>query len=220
MEDFKNFLNFNIFQNISILNLLISTVVVIIIYYILNTYFFKPVKTNTPLTEPYVDITPYETPSQKAIINPTYLDQTARAINPNDLQYTSEVIDKQSEEIKKLRKKVIKLTETIEEGIQPTEIFYRKKLSNQYYPVVPIMNEISNDNYLNIYDDDFSNKTLSTTQFLSQTRPSKFYGSDVHFTSDLCDNYCETQDKNALLNPEIDLVRPLDQNNIQKILRK
>lgn len=194
------------------INLIISAIIVIVLFYLYKKYYCNNNNNINNKIEKFED-------APKNIINPTYLNSNKTKVDPSkDLKYTSEVIEKQSEEIKKLRKKVVSLTEKIEEGLEPTEIVYRRKLSNKNYPIVPVLNEV--DKYLNLYDDDFSNKTLSTVQFLSQTKPSKFYGSDVHFTSELCDNYCETQDKNVISNPNIETPRPLAQNDATKLKRK
>jgi hypothetical protein len=133
-------------------------------------------------------------------------------------EYSDKVIDEQNNEIQRLRKQLFKLADIVTEGPEEeTPKFYRKKLSNTYYKVAPYVSG-SND-YLTLEDDDFSTKTLSTIKFLSQTQPSKFWGNEVNFPDELCDNFCETDDKNAKYNEQIDLVRPINQTgyvNLQK----
>jgi hypothetical protein len=144
------------------------------------------------------------------IINPTYLKER------QDPVYTQEVIGRKDAEIMKLRNQVRKLAEVIDGGEEDenlmTKKFYRRKLNNANYGVAPFLSTLPDD-YLNLYDDDFSNKTLSTVKFLSQTRQSKFYGKEVHYPTELCDNFCETEDKNAGLNEQVDLVRPVKETS-------
>lgn len=128
------------------------------------------------------------------IRNPAYLDDT----------YAKKVIDKQSHQIKRLRKKLRKMTDKLDDVAGGA----RRKLSNKYYRPKPFLAQTPNAS-MNLNDGDFSAKTLSTTKFLSQTRSSKFYGDEIHLPSELCANYCVKNDKNAQLHPQIDSVRPI-----------
>jgi len=128
-------------------------------------------------------------------------------------QYTHAVIDKQQNEINRLRTQIKKLAEIIDSGDDTTtnRYFYRRKLSNSLYKVAPTIS--AGDDYLSLYDDDFSTKTLSNIKFLSQTRASKFYDTEVHFPTELCGNFCTTTDNNAVQNEQVDLVRPISQTS-------
>lgn len=202
--------------NIDNINIFLMILIIFIVFWIFKNFIENFILTNKNryTKENYNE--------RDFIIIPNYLQENNKNNiknnenneNKDNIEYTDKVINKQEKEIRKLRNRVVNLIDKLENGTERNEIFYRRKLSNANYSVAPLMNQISNDEFLNLFDDDFSNKTLSTIQFLSQTRPSKFYGSEVQFTSELCDNYCETQDKNAIFNPQVDLVRPIEENKI------
>jgi hypothetical protein len=127
---------------------------------------------------------------------------------PEDsVAYAQAIIERQGATIKNLQKKLKNIA--LNEGAGPCNTMYRRKLSNKYYRPQPFLAHPGIDNLLNLNDDDFSNKTLSTIKFLSQTRPSKYFGSEVHFPTELCGNYCSTSDPNAQYHEQIDLVRPI-----------
>lgn len=141
------------------------------------------------------------------IENPDYLKQPP---SEKDL-YEAGVINDQMHEIRRLRGQVQKMAEMIDEG-NPYKIpkFYERKLSNKYYKVMPYMAVGVNDGTsLNLYDDDFSTKTLSTIKFLSQTRKSRFFGDEVHFPTELCGNSCPTSDINVAYHEQFDSTRPI-----------
>lgn len=146
------------------------------------------------------------------IENPQYLKQSP---SQSDL-YDASVMNDQMHEIRRLRGQVQKLAEIIDEGNEfKLRKYYSRKLSNKYYKVMPYMAVgVNNGTSLNLYDDDFSNKTLSTIKFLSQTRKSNFFGNEVHFPTELCGNFCSTSDPNAAYHEQIDLVRPIVPPNI------
>lgn len=154
-------------------------------------------------------IDPTRTPNYDAgvIVEPSYLND--RAARPSEsIIFAQSVIDKQADQIRTLRKKVQQLAYRLDD--EGTNKFYRTKLSNKYYRPKPFLSNGSGfDNVLNLGDDDFSTKTLSTIKFLSQTRPSKYFGEEIHFPSELCGNFCTTSDPNAQLNEQIDLIRPI-----------
>lgn len=140
------------------------------------------------------------------IINPDYLN------SGDGLTYEQNVINKQREENRYLREKIHSLVDRLDDvlsyGNSYNDVFYRRKLNNENYMVNPHISS-TDQNYLNLEDDDFSGKTLSTIKFLSQTRNSKYFDNDIHFPSELCGNFCSTSDPNALFHENIDLVRPL-----------
>tara|TARA_R100001163_G_scaffold65473_2_gene62759 strand:- start:6845 stop:7651 length:807 start_codon:yes stop_codon:yes gene_type:complete len=125
--------------------------------------------------------------------------------NEDTLAYSQGVIERQAEQLKYLRKRVKRLAFQIDDA----NMFYRKKLSNKYYRPKPFLADPGVNNLLNLNDDDFSTKTLSTIKFLSQTRPSKYYGTEIHFPTELCGNFCTTSDTNAQLHEQVDTVRPI-----------
>jgi len=125
------------------------------------------------------------------------------------MSYAQSIIDRQAQQIKNLRKRVKKMAFKIDDS----SAFYRKKLSNKYYRPKPFLANYKTENAMNLTDDDFSGKTLSTIKFLSQTRPSKFFGNEIHFPTELCGSYCSTSDPNAEFHEQIDLVRPISPTN-------
>lgn len=142
---------------------------------------------------------------ESLIINPTYLKNDI-----NNLSYSESIIEKQRNENRELRSKIKQLAEKIDDMDGNNiwnDVYYRRKLSNKYYTVSPHMSGM-NDDYLNLAEDDFSGKTLSTIKFLSQTRSSKFFDNNIEFPSELCGNFCATDDKNAKYNENIDMIRP------------
>lgn len=126
---------------------------------------------------------------------------------PESEAYAYGALEKQANEIRRLRRKIKRLAMQVDDN--PARKFYRTKLSNKYYQPKPMLAVIPDLNAVNLNDDDFSTKTMSTIKFLSQTRPSKFYGDEIHFPNELCGSYCETNDKNVQLHEQIDLVRPI-----------
>ncbi len=183
-------------------------VITIIIVFLLVLYFVV-----TPFSQTEGFTTDVATVADQMIIRPPYLAERTDPI------YTQEVIQRKDFEINKLRSQVQKLAEIVDgnEDEMLPRTFYRRKLSNKYYPVAPALT--GQDNFLNLNDDDFSNKTLSTIKFLSQTRQSKYFGSEVHYPTELCDNFCETEDHNAALNEQVDLVRPVQAASIIPIVK-
>ena len=130
--------------------------------------------------------------------------------SPEDsLAYAQGIIERQGETIKHLRKKI----KNIAINQDSCNTFYRKKLSNKYYRPKPFLADPGISNVLNLDDDDFSTKTLSTIKFLSQTRPSKYYGTEIHFPTELCGNFCSTDDPNAQFHEQIETVRPVSPTN-------
>lgn len=128
--------------------------------------------------------------------------------SPEDsVAYAQAIIERQGATIKNLQKKLKHIA--LNEGNTPCSTMYRRKLSNKYYQPKPFLAHPGIDGLMNLNDDDFSNKTLSTIKFLSQTRPSKYYGSEIHFPTELCGNFCSTSDPNAQYHEQIDLVRPV-----------
>lgn len=125
----------------------------------------------------------------------------------NSLSYAQELIDRQQRQIKSLRHRVQQLALDKNDSQ-----FYRKRLSNKYYRPKPFMAH-SYDNVMNLHDEDFSNKTLSTIKFLSQTRSSKYFGDEIHFPTELCGSYCSTSDRNSQLHENIDRIRPVTPAN-------
>lgn len=139
-------------------------------------------------------------------------------LNPSSTEsdaYAQSIIERQASQIRDLRKQVNSLMDKVDDGNK----YYRKKLSNKYYRPKPFMSH-AYQNMMNLNDEDFSNKTLSTIKFLSQTRSSKFFGDEIHFPTELCGNYCSTSDKNAALNEQIDLVRPISPTNALGLVQK
>lgn len=139
------------------------------------------------------------------IIEPSYLNRDAQ-LDESGI-YAQEIIDRQSNQIRNLRNRVKGLVEKLDDtGNQ----FYRRKLSNKYYKPQPFLAYSGvNLSMMNLDDDDFSNKTLSTIKFLSQTRSSKYFGDEVHFPTELCGNFCSTSDPNRIYNSQVDSIRPI-----------
>ena len=138
---------------------------------------------------------------------PSYLNE--EDYPDQSISYAQSIIQRQAEQIKNLRKKVKKLAFKIDDS----NAYYRKKLSNKYYQPKPFLANYKTENVLNLNDDDFSGKTLSTIKFLSQTRPSKYFGNEIHFPTELCGNFCSTSDINAEFHEQIDTVRPISPTN-------
>lgn len=136
--------------------------------------------------------------------HPSYLENQDI---PESEAYAYGVLEKQANEIRRLRRKLKRLALQVDDN--SARKFYRTKLSNKYYGPKPMLAKIPEINGVNLHDDDFSTKTMSTIKFLSQTRPSKFYGDEIHFPTELCGSYCKTDDKNVALHEQIDLVRPI-----------
>jgi len=137
--------------------------------------------------------------------------QTPSVLKENNIpesdSYAYGVVEKQAHEIRRLRRRLKQIALKVDDN--SSNKFYRTKLSNKYYRPKPILNKLPDVAALNLHDDDFSNKTLSTIKFLSQTRPSKYFGNEIHFPTELCGNYCTTNDKNVQMHEQIDLVRPI-----------
>lgn len=143
-------------------------------------------------------------PAEVGIVQePPYLKKETSEDGSESYAYS--VVNKQAKEIRNLRKRLKKMAEKLDDT---GNMFYRRKLSNKYYRPRPFLSHAFN-NSMNLYDDDFSTKTLSTIKFLSQTRSSKFHGDEIHFPSELCGHHCTTSDPNAQLHEQVDLVRPV-----------
>lgn len=134
----------------------------------------------------------------------------------NNNQASQVVIERQAKQIRKLKKKIKKMAGKVEDSTRTT---YRKKLSNKYYRPKPFIAHIENQNLLNLHEDDFTGKTLSTTKFLAHTKKSNYFEKDVHFPNELCGNMCPTSDHNAINSPQIDLVRPIVPTNYQPVVK-
>jgi len=143
----------------------------------------------------------------EAVSEPSYLRASGRPMDAS--VYREAVINKQTDVIKNLRAQMRKLAEQIDDQ---QSLYYRKKLSNKNYQPKPFLSHIEHE-VLNLSDDDFSTKTLSTTKFLSETRASKYFGDDIHFPTELCGNFCKTQDPNAKFHEQLDIVRPITPTN-------
>lgn len=141
------------------------------------------------------------------VIEPTYLKESNYPMDSDS--YKEAIINKQTDEIRRLRTKMRRLAERIDD--QDNQ-FYRRKLSNKNYKPKPFLAHTDHE-VLNLYDDDFSTKTLSTIKFLSQTRSSKYYGDSIHFPTELCGHYCSTEDPNAKFHEQLDIVRPITPSN-------
>lgn len=148
-----------------------------------------------------------------SIINPEYLNNKNHSYD-----YALNTIKRQKNENSYLRNRIKELVSKIEDCGGTTRQFYRRKLSNNYYPVMPHISSFD-QNYLNLYDDDFSTKTFSNVAFLSQTRSSKFFDDKVHFPNELCGNFCSTEDPNFLQNEQIDGIRykPISNDSTTRI---
>ena len=132
--------------------------------------------------------------------NPNYLNNQQ---TDSTGVYAQSVINRQAKQIKNLRSKIMSMANEID-----NHGFYRKKLNNQNYKPKPFLSSTGQSDMLNLYDDDFSNKTLSTIKFLSQTRESKYFGDEIHFPTELCGNFCSTSDPNRGTNAQVDSIRP------------
>lgn len=139
------------------------------------------------------------------IIEPSYLNSKKQP-DQNEI-YAQGIIDRQANQIRNLRTRIKDLADQLEDQGNP---FYRRKLSNKYYKPRPFLANNGLQNLMNLNDDDFSNKTLSTIKFLSQTRESKYYGNEVHFPTELCGNYCSTSDPNRIYNSQVEGIRPIE----------
>lgn len=124
---------------------------------------------------------------------------------PESESYAYNVIEKQAKKIRSLRNDLKKMAMKLDDMGGGT---YRRRLSNKNYKVRPFMSH-AYENSLNLNDDDFSTKTLSTIKFLSHTRGSKFFGDEIHFPTELCGHYCTTSDPNAQFHEQLDLIRPV-----------
>lgn len=138
------------------------------------------------------------------IKEPSYLNPAGQQ-NNNEI-YAQQTIDRQAHQIKNLRSRVYDLANQLDDQ---GNMFYRRKLNNKNYKPKPFLAYGGNLSMMNLNDDDFSNKTLSTIKFLSQTRESKYYGNEVHFPTELCGDYCSTSDPNRIYNAQIDTIRPI-----------
>lgn len=141
------------------------------------------------------------------VVEPTYLKDTNYPMESE--AYKEAIINKQTDEIRRLRTKMRRLAERIDDQ---NNQFYRRKLSNKNYKPKPFLAHTDHE-VLNLYDDDFSTKTLSTIKFLAQTRSSKYYGDSIHFPTELCGHYCSTEDPNAKFHEQLDIVRPITPSN-------
>lgn len=194
-------------------HLIILIAAVIFIYF----WYSQEVKSLNPLTENFITAAKPECyPGERAagadkicrtcanVQEPSYLNE--EDYPDQSMSYAQSIIGRQAEQIKNLRKKVKKLAFKLDDS---SDAYYRKKLSNKYYRPKPFLAKYKTENVLNLNDDDFSGKTLSTIKFLSQTRPSRYFGNEIHFPTELCGSYCSTSDPNAEFHEQIDLVRPI-----------
>jgi hypothetical protein len=174
--------------------------------------------TDLPPTIPCGSCDGGESSSCDVVINPNYLQNNScnkKTQTDESSIYAQNIIDRQAKQIRNMRESIVRMANEID---NQDNMFYRRKLNNKNYKPKPFLASTGQSDMLNLYDDDFSNKTLSTIKFLAQTRESKYFGDEVHFPSELCGNYCSTSDPNRAENAQIDGIRPFiaPTSNVQK----
>lgn len=121
----------------------------------------------------------------------------------DERKYAQKMMDQYRSENFKLSYFINKLVGQIDQS--STDVAYRKRLSNQYYPVQPFVAYVPDHQPLNLLVDDFSNKTFSESRFLAPTQSSEFYGDDVHSGSYLCDDLYPYTDRQVLSQYQVEV---------------